>query len=505
MTLKNIFLSALVIGNCLIASAQQTMPPAIPGDFADPSIITDGKFYYAVGTSSEWAPHFPIYRSPDLQHWVQAGYVFDKAPDWTIGSFWAPEFYFMNGTYYIYYTARRKSDNISCIGVAVSDQPDRGFIDKGVIVDFGKEAIDAFITEADGDRFLSFKAYGLDKRPIELLAMKLSADGLRVEGEPFSLLKDEERIGLEGQSFIKKDDYYYLFYSAGNCCGLNCDYNVRVARSKNFRGPYERYEKNPILQEVADWKCTGHGSFVQDKNGAYQYLYHAYNKTSTVYGGRQGLLAGIYWPEKNGWPKFTPATGQTGSTTTKNTGTDIQEFFKENTVSLRWQWDWRHSSPTIRQSEGQLRLSGTVSPQNPSGMVLTIRPSTAVFTVQATVSEEGAGLRGLAYYGDAGSALGIGRTGNQIQIWITRDKEFRVISQQPIDSKNPIELKLSINELHQCRFYFKQGTANWNELRTSEPVSTEFLPQWDRSPRPGLHFRGSPEEYAIFTSFQLDQ
>lgn len=34
--------------------------PVIPGDFADPSVLVDGT-YYAVGTSLEWAPHFPIY------------------------------------------------------------------------------------------------------------------------------------------------------------------------------------------------------------------------------------------------------------------------------------------------------------------------------------------------------------------------------------------------------------------------------------------------------------
>lgn len=495
---QKIFLS-LFISCCLLASAQTTVPPVIPGDFADPSVISDGRSYYAVGTSSEWAPHLPIYKSHDLKKWEQSGYVFDKTPDWIIGSFWAPEYYFMNEKYYVYYTARKKKDNISCIGVAVSDKPDRDFIDKGIIVDFGKEAIDAFIVEDKGERFITFKAYGLDNRPIELLAMKLSNDGLKTEGEAFSLLKDEERIGLEGQSFLKKDDYFYLFYSAGACCGPGCDYNLRVARSKNFKGPYERYEKNPILQEFADWKCAGHGTFVQDKKGNLQYVYHAYNKASDVFTGRQGHLATLTWPEKNGWPKLQPVTtNQPASNYT------ITDNFKGNISSVRWQHDWRHSAPVITQQNGQLRLGGTVTSNNQTGIVLTVRPSKATFTISTSLAKGGSGLRGLAYYGDAGAALGIGVIDRQVQIWITRDKQFQVIQQAALTANSTVSLKLEKDEQQLIRFYFREGKNGWKEITLNSPIDAKFLPQWDRSPRPGLHFKGEASESAVFTSFSME-
>ncbi|HTG56619.1 MAG TPA: family 43 glycosylhydrolase, partial [Niabella sp.] len=50
--------------------------PVIPGDFADPSVIRVGNTYYATGTSSEWAPHYPLFKSDDLIHWKEAGYIF---------------------------------------------------------------------------------------------------------------------------------------------------------------------------------------------------------------------------------------------------------------------------------------------------------------------------------------------------------------------------------------------------------------------------------------------
>ena len=87
----------------------------------------------------------------------------------------------------------------------------------------------------------------MDNQPIELLACKLTDDGLRLDGKPFSLLRDDERQGMEGQHWFKKDGYYYIIYSVRGCCGPQSDYAVSVARSKKLEGPYEKYLGNPIL------------------------------------------------------------------------------------------------------------------------------------------------------------------------------------------------------------------------------------------------------------------
>ena len=249
MLKKLLFLFLLFMG-CLPLVAQQDnyfANPVIKGDVADPSIIRYNGQYYATGTSSEWAPHYPIFQSNDLVNWKQVGHVFEEKPEWIKNSFWAPEWYVHQNKVYVYYTARKKADNISCIGVAVANHPSGPFKDYGPIVEFGKEAIDAFVLQDNGNLYISWKAYGLDNRPIELLACKLSKDGLKLEGEPFSLLRDDEHQGLEGQHWYKEGDYYYLIYSIKGCCGPSSDYAVSVARSKKLRGPYEKYAGNPIL------------------------------------------------------------------------------------------------------------------------------------------------------------------------------------------------------------------------------------------------------------------
>ncbi|WP_158544285.1 glycoside hydrolase family 43 protein [Pedobacter miscanthi] len=489
-----VIVKLLLTANLL--SAQTPIEPVIAGDFADPSIIRANNQYYAVGTSSEWAPHFPVYTSTNLLNWKQSGYVFDKAPAWTSGSFWAPEYDYHDKTYFIYYTARKKKDNLSCIGVATSKYPDRGFVDQGIIIDYGKEAIDAFVYLDGNQRYITFKAYGLDKRPIEILAYRLSKNGLKVEGKPFSLLKDDERIGLEGQSFLKKDGYYYLFYSAGNCCGAQCDYNVRVARSKSFAGPYEKYEKNPLLMENEYWKCSGHGTFVKATDGEYHYLYHAYNKKTNVFSGRQGMLAQLSWSGKDGWPVLKEQSGPC-------VNQDLKLLFTQPKADKRWQWDFRNSSPKISQNHGLLHLSGSINKNNLTGIALTIRPVSGVFEASTTVANTNKALKGLVYYGDAGAAVGVGVSGDEVVFWKVENKIKTVLSKSKIQAKGPVELKMKVADDLSLLVFFKQGNHEWKNVPIQEKISVNFLPQWDRSPRVGLHFNGSINQNADFSSFSV--
>ncbi len=477
--------------------AQQQVKPVIAGDFADPSIIRVGSNYYAVGTSSEWAPHFPVYASTNLKDWKLKGYIFEKAPEWTAGSFWAPEYYKINNTYYLYYTARRKKDNVSCIGVATSQYPDKEFTDHGVIVAFGKEAIDAFVYNDKGQLYITFKAYGLDKRPIEILGSKLSADGLKLEGSPFSMLKDEARNGMEGQSILKKGAYYYLFYSAGNCCGAGCSYNVGIARSTLFKGPYENFSGNPVLQTGGDFKCTGHGTFVTTPNGKYYYLHHAYSNKNGVFTGRQGMLAELTWPANNDWPTFKET--ETGTVAPGQ----INDLFDANLVAKYWQWDFRNSTPVVKQHNGSLFLSGTAEAFNQSGIVLTARPVSDSFDLTTTVVNHNNALKGLAFYGDATAAIGVGTIGDKVVFWEVRNNKWSILAEASISNKLPVDVKMTMRPDATAVVYFKQGNYDWKGLATAQPVSVQFLPQWDRSPRAGLHFQGVPPEHAEFSQFSF--
>jgi beta-xylosidase len=294
MQMKHLLLLASLL-TCMGAGAQQATfrNPVIAGDMADPTVIRVDNTYYATGTSSEWAPYYPLFRSKDLVNWRQIGHLFEQQPAWTRSSFWAPELFHRNGKTYAYYTARRKTDGTSYIGVATADKPEGPYTDHGPIVEYGTEAIDAFVLEDAGELYISWKAYGLDPRPIELLACKISDDGLRMAGEPFTLLRDDKRQGMEGQHWLKIGDYYYIVYSINGCCGPGSDYAVAVARSKNLRGPYERYAGNPILHGGGDVQSIGHGTITTTPDGRMFYLCHAYLAGENFFLGRQPMLQQI--------------------------------------------------------------------------------------------------------------------------------------------------------------------------------------------------------------------
>jgi beta-xylosidase len=497
-SMKNHFFRILICCLFPLALLAQGNPGAvIAGDFADPSVIKVNNTYFAVGTSSEWAPHFPIYKSANLKDWKQVGYVFDKAPGWTSGSFWAPEYFKIKDTYYIYYTARRKSDNTSYIGVATSKFPDRGFVDHGTLITFGKEAIDAFVFDDGGQLYISFKAYGLDDRPIELLGSKLSADGLQLEGEMFTLLKDDQRIGLEGQSILKKDNYYYLFYSAGNCCGIDCSYNVRVARAKAITGPYEVYAGNPILSENAQWKCMGHGTFVKGDADREFYLHHAYNKNSTVLTGREALISELIWPDSNGWPAF-KTQEIVGSRVS-----DIADKFDTDEIGKYWQWDFRNSTPDVKQHDGVLSLSGSIKSGNETGVVLTTKPVSKSFVAETSVLNHNAALKGLTFYGDATAAIGIGVQNDDVVLWQVKGDKFIKLTTSQLRKSASVQLKLELDTNGACKFYYRQGNSSWKQLLADSSKNASNLKQWDRSPRVGLHFRGDKRLNAQFSNFNI--
>lgn len=253
--------------------------PVIDADAPDPSVIRVGDTYYAAATSGNRPQAYRRYRSKDLRKWEPMGFVFDQWPEWTCGSFWAPELFELDGKTLCYYTARQKSDSTSCIGVAVADGPEGTFRDRGPLVRTTNEAIDAFVFRDGEQLYITWKAYGLDpsRRPIELLCQRLSADGLHLEGESFMLLRDDERQGMEGQCVFRQGEWWYLLYSIRDCCSTKSDYAVSVARSRDIQGPWEKYEGNPILEgDGRLMQSCGHGTMVRTPGGEMYYLCHAY-------------------------------------------------------------------------------------------------------------------------------------------------------------------------------------------------------------------------------------
>lgn len=470
--------------------------PVIRGDVPDPSIIRVGEGYYATGTSSEWAPYYPIFTSTDLVNWQPAGHVFGEKPAWIKSSFWAPEFYQHKGKIYVYYTARKQSDNISCIGVAVADTPAGPYKDYGPVVEFGKEAIDAFIIEDKGKLYISWKAYGLDDRPIEILASQLSDDGLHLVGEPFSILRDDERQGMEGQQWFKMGDYYYIVYSVRGCCGPRSDYAVSVARSKKLRGPYEKYEGNPILHGSKDVLSIGHGTITTTPDGRMFYLCHAYLPEAGFYQGRQPFMQEIRMGEDQ-WPHF--VTGEYAclsqpmpfAETAQEPAASFFDDFTADKLRMEWSWNYPFADVKTEISNGVLTLSGKPMPEVKTGSALCLRPAAKDYSFETVVLNHNESFKGITMYGDARSLISFGCKGDRLILNCVIDGKELKLSETHISS-SPIYLKMNVSDGTKSSFSWSSDGEKWNavEVASLSDAETRKLVQWDRISRPGLYQEG---------------
>ncbi|RZJ89698.1 MAG: hypothetical protein EOO20_10295 [Chryseobacterium sp.] len=112
-------------------------------------------------------------------------------------------------------------------------------------------------------------------------------------------------------------------------------------------------------------------------------------------------------------------------------------------------------------------------------------------------------LKGLTFYGDVHSAMGFGVQGDQIMVWKVVDKKLFTLIEEKITRNEPIQLSLNVNADQRLQFKYKQGDMNWKEIALDINLKGMSLEQWDRSPRPGLHYKGDTKEDAQFSNFSL--
>jgi len=195
-------------------------------------------------------------------------------PAWARGGYWAPDLEHVGDQYLLYYSARR-SDNRHCIGVAVSDRPDGGFVDTGapLIDDEPDGAIDPALLSVGGQLYLLYKRDGNSVgQPTAILGRSLSPDGLQVTGPPVELLHG--RGILEAPAPVYLGGTTYLIFSKGvySTPGYS---EYEAIRTGDPLGPFTRVSAGPLLTGEGRWVGTGGGSVIVDA-GQLMLAYNAF-------------------------------------------------------------------------------------------------------------------------------------------------------------------------------------------------------------------------------------
>ena len=485
---------------------QSNQQQVIPGELPDPTVIKVGGVYYASGSSNNWGPYYPIYKSKDLKKWEFVSYVFDEMPKWTKDSYWAPELYYENGTFFCYYTARR-TDGISCIGVASTRDITKGFKDHGVIIEWGNEAIDAYIYKENGTKYITWKAYGLTpEKPIQILGSALTDDGLKLKGKSFEIVTAEkdswERGGIEGQSIIKNGEYLYMLYSGNACCGSSCDYQVGVARAKSMKGPWEKNPANPILKGNDTWKCPGHGTAV-NTGREWQYLYHAYPNYGFPYLGRSALLSPFYWDRQTKWPYFNLQAEQINPKRPKK---DLIDEFDGN-LKAWWRFDVSAYLPITEISNSQLKLKDQpIAEGDHIISAIVADPEHADFEIRTSIATSNDVTSGLVYYATNKKSLGFGIKSNKLTVWKLDEGKLEVISETTVEPAGPVYLKSTVKGANVFDFSFSTDNKTWTKMPMEHPFKANHLSWWSWGMKAGLFVKAdedSKNKYGTFNRFSL--
>ncbi|KAI1823518.1 glycosyl hydrolase [Xylaria intraflava] len=215
----------------------------------DPAIIRrpDGT-YFRFSTNGKIAVH----TAPDITGpWTYKG---SAIPDGSIidvpgnMGLWAPDVTLVDDIYYLYYAVSLSGSQTSAIGVATSET-----LDVGTWTDHGStgvestpakpyNAIDPNLILVDETYYLTWGSFWNDIYQGEM------NDSLLTIGDdvaPYQVAFDSATPAEEGSFVFKSGDYFYLFYSKGQCCSLDTnkppaggEYKIMVCRSTSVSGGY---------------------------------------------------------------------------------------------------------------------------------------------------------------------------------------------------------------------------------------------------------------------------
>lgn len=434
--------------------AEQFPQAILPGDYPDPSIVRDGKDFYMTHSPFHYTPGFLIWHSTDLRNWAP---ICRALPEFD-GSAMAPDLVIYKGRYYIYYP----SDGTNWVTWA---DDIHGPWSKPV--DLKISGIDpGHIADTQGNRYLYVN---------EGEIIRLTPDGLATLGEKKKVYEGwvypeewiTEGMYLESPKLTYHNGYYYLTSAQGGTAGPATSHMVVSARSRNIDGPWENSPWNPIVHTYTNddsWWSKGHGTIIDDSEGKWWIIYHAYpNDFHTL--GRATLIEPVIWTD-DGWFHTIPKAEFPKTDKPVKDGMELSDNFTGKELGLQWTLWAENSNDAIAFNGNSIDIIGKGS--NPAdGRLLLVTPQHRAYTTETeiTIGENStSGL--LLYYSDKAFA-GICADNNNLFIY-SSPSDIKTI---PNTIGDHILIRL-YNDNNTLSAAVSKDGKNWTDIATGIDVST---------------------------------
>ncbi|MBN2064506.1 MAG: glycoside hydrolase family 43 protein [Sedimentisphaerales bacterium] len=268
-------------------------PPLL---IADPFVLKHEDKYYLYGTNQTLKGEnnqkdlgFKVFISDDLVNWSKPagatnGFALVAKNSWGNKMFWAPEVIFFDGRFIMYYTVEEH------LAIAESNSPSGPFVQKvQQPMHLETKEIDPHVfIDDNGKAYLYFVRF---TKGNEIWCAELNPDMLSIKEDTITHCigqsQEWEKSNSvpaavnEGAFVFKHKNLYYLTYSANHYQSL--DYGVGYATAKSPLGPWQKYNKNPILRANDLVKGPGHHSLVKAPDDKQWFIiYHTHYSTNRV-------------------------------------------------------------------------------------------------------------------------------------------------------------------------------------------------------------------------------
>lgn len=451
--MKRLLLLVLLVTSIAQLNAQDYPKVILPGDYPDPSIMRDGKDYYMTHSPFYYAPGFLIWHSQDLINWEPVSRVM---PEYK-GSAMAPDLLKYKGKYYIYYPAAGTNwviwaDNIKGPWSKPVDLKVKG-IDPGHIAD------------ESGNRYLYVN---------EGEMIRLTEDGLATIGEKKKVYDgwmypkgwNSECMCLESPKLNYRNGYYYMTSAQGGTAGPATSHMVVAARSKSVMGPWENSPYNPIVHTYSatdNWWSKGHGTLIDDVNGNWWIVYHAYAKGYHTL-GRSTLIEPIEWT-KDGWYRTkTDATPIESDNPVKH-GLKLSDDFTGNELGLQWTF-WKEYNPQALKCKQQT-LWITPKGETPAdARVLLTTVEDKTYETQVEVNVGAGNVAGLILFYNENAFAGLISDGKKFTIY--RDAKTKLELPNKIGKRFIAKIQ---NQGNRVRMLVSKNGKEWTTLAENVDVS----------------------------------
>ena len=402
--MRRIYLTLLLNAIFLMAFSDEYPRAILTGDYPDPTILRDGDDYYMTHSPMVYQPGFLIWHSKDLVNWEPVSRI---VPEYE-GSAWAPDLVKYGDRFYLYFPTADTNwvtwaDDINGPWSKPIDLKVGG-IDPG------------HITDEEGNRYLFVNTGEV---------IRLTPDGLSTVGEKVRVYEGwdypedwvTEGKFLESPKFIYHNGYYYMTSAEGGTAGPPTSHMVICARAKDIMGPWENSPYNPIIHtydEADSWWSKGHGTIVDDVDGNWWIVYHAYpNGFHTL--GRSTLLEPIEWTEDGWYKTASDAKLPKGDSSVRN-GMKLSDDFSAPTLGLQWT-SWMENPNDLVEIDGNVLKVGGKGSSPTDGRLLLVTPQHEDYEVMAEISIGEENMSGLLLYYSERAYAGVVSDGEIFRIY----------------------------------------------------------------------------------------